>query len=221
MTDFNEFVKIRRMYAALLPEWMENYAASGNMCHDPYFMDWQLTPIESDVWRDIRGSGLPFYPQVPVMNYFLDFACPMLKIGIECDGKEWHSYEKDKARDARLANAGWMIFRIEGHECRRVVEPFEDCEDSDPYETMRLMEQYFMTTSEGVVRAINHTYFGTGQTGKYSRLMESTLHRHRSTPETYPRPNPIVYREDKGPQRMSDTLDDYFSLLMRRMERTA
>lgn len=75
--DWNKFLAIREAYALLLPEWMAEYEATGEMRQDPYFMDWDFTPIERNVWSDIREQGLPFYPQVPVLNYFLDFGCPI------------------------------------------------------------------------------------------------------------------------------------------------
>lgn len=154
-TPFRKFLAIRKAYAAVMPEWMDEYEATGSMQQDPYFMDWEFTPIEQNVWGDIRTMGVPFYPQVPALNYFLDFACPFLKIGIECDGKAWHDYELDKARDARLSADGWMIFRIEGHECKRVIEPWEESEYDDKSE---LIQQYFITTSEGVISAIKRRY---------------------------------------------------------------
>ena len=43
--------------------------------------------------------GLPFYPQYPIGKYFVDFADPVKKIVIECDGKKYHQdKEKDKRR---------------------------------------------------------------------------------------------------------------------------
>lgn len=183
MSDFEQFKRIRKAYAEIMPSWMRQYEATGEMRHDPYFMDWQFSPIEAHVWRDIRSAGIPFFPQVPALNYFLDFACPFLKIGIECDGKAWHDHDLDKARDARLAADGWMIFRIEGHECNRVIEPFSDLEED---EDQQLIYEYFMTTSEGVVAAIKHRYFGDESVGHYSHFIEAALFEHRSTPETSP-----------------------------------
>jgi len=39
-----------------------------------------MSPIEFNVWSDIRSNGLMFYPQFPVLNYFIDFADPIRKI---------------------------------------------------------------------------------------------------------------------------------------------
>lgn len=40
--------------------------------------DWYayMSPIEWNVWQDIRSYGLPLYPQVPCGKYFIDFADP-------------------------------------------------------------------------------------------------------------------------------------------------
>lgn len=216
MSDFKKFLAIRKAYAELLPEWMAEYEADGDMRQDPYFMDWDFSPIERHVWSDIRSLGLPFFPQVPVLNYFLDFACPMLKIGIECDGKAWHNHDMDKARDARLAAEGWMIFRIEGHECNRVVEPWTEYEEDDRAE---LVSQYFMQTSEGVMSAIKRRYFDDEQDDKYRFLIDSTLFEHRSTPETFPVRRRVVRSSE--PARFSEMLVKYFEKIQQRAKRAA
>jgi very-short-patch-repair endonuclease len=182
MSDFDQFLAIRKAYKKVMPQWLDEYEKTGEMRHDPYFMDWVFTPIEQAVWSDIRTIGIPFYPQVPVLNYFLDFANPFLKIGIECDGKAWHDHDLDKARDARLAAAGWTIFRIEGHECKRVVEPWSEIADE---QDDSLVYQFFLTTSEGILSAIKQTYFmdePSPYLDKYRYYIDSTLFEHRSTP---------------------------------------
>lgn len=180
MSRFDKFKEIRKEYAMRLPTWMAEYRACGDMCQDPYFMNWQFSPIEEYVWCDIRSIGVPFFPQFPALNYFLDFANPFLKIGIECDGKQWHDAERDRARDTRLVAAGWKIYRIEGHECKRVVVPWEE-EDKEKREEM--VRRYFMETSEGVIYAINECYFRDEPNGKYIDHISDTLGKHLSTPE--------------------------------------
>jgi very-short-patch-repair endonuclease len=212
MSDFDKFLAIRKAYAEILPVWMAEYEATGDMRQDPYFMDWDFTPIEQNVWSDIRGLGLPFYPQVPVLNYFVDFACPFLKIGIECDGKAWHKHDLDKARDARLAAAGWMIFRIEGHECKRVIEPFYESEYEELDE--QKIYHFFLTTSEGVMTAIKNRYFDENPTDKYSYFMDATLFEHRSTPETFPVRRKIA---NTDPVLLRISLAGYLDVLFSRM----
>jgi hypothetical protein len=178
MSDFAPFLEIRRLYAHVLPKWIAEYKASGRQLHDPYLMDWKFSPIERDVWCDIRCAGLPFYPQMPVLNYFLDFGNPFLKIGIECDGKEWHNAERDAARDARLSAAGWEIYRIPGHECRRSVdsEKLRDPERDD----RGTWERYFMDTSEGVIAAIGAQHFGAEIDETHALAVGQTLVKHQT-----------------------------------------
>lgn len=209
MSDFSKFLKIRKAYAEILPEWMAEYKSTGDMRQDPYFMDWEFTPIERNVWSDIRALGLPFYPQLPVLNYFLDFGCPFLKIGIECDGKAWHDYELDKERDARLADHGWMIFRIEGHECKRSIEPWIEFDGDDQAESIA---KYFLSTSEGVMSAIKRRYFNARENDKYSNFVDATLFNHMSTPEINPARRAI--RSPSNPVLMRDSLEGYIERIM-------
>lgn len=87
---------------------------------DPYMIaDWAMlfTPIEAAIWSDIRAYGLPFWPQFPVGKYIVDFADPVRKIALECDGAAYHDAEKDRKRDEALAKMGWVTYRIPGREC--------------------------------------------------------------------------------------------------------
>lgn len=87
---------------------------------DPYAWDVfiKLTPIEQSLWSDIRNANVVMYPQYPVGKYFVDFANPVAKVAIECDGKAYHlDKEKDAARDADLNSKGWTVYRITGREC--------------------------------------------------------------------------------------------------------
>ena len=41
------------------------------------------------------------------------------KVVIECDGEAYHrDKEKDRARDKKLREAGWSVYRISGKDCR-------------------------------------------------------------------------------------------------------
>ena len=76
-----------------------------------------LTPIEKNVYEYIVYYSLPLYPQYPVGNYFIDFADPVRKIGVEVDGRAWHKdREKDDTRQKELESLGWKILRIRGFE---------------------------------------------------------------------------------------------------------
>jgi very-short-patch-repair endonuclease len=89
----------------------------------PYkYFDWMkiLTPIEYNIWQDIRNQCEFFYPQFPVGPYFIDFADPVNKIGIEVDSAKWHSspesQKSDKLRETALNSMGWSISRIWGRD---------------------------------------------------------------------------------------------------------
>src|SRR3990167_9683263 len=96
---------------------------------DVYGGDWtswlNFTPIEENVWHDIRYLGLPFVPQFPFGPYFIDFADPVKRIGIEVDGKEWHKDEvKDRERQNYLEKNGWEIIRIQGCQTYKTYEDY-------------------------------------------------------------------------------------------------
>lgn len=166
------FARIREYYRAELPKMMAEYERTGRVHFDPYRLDFtsDMTPIEAAVWSDIRCAGLPFLPQIPALNYFLDFADPFKKIAIECDGKQWHDAEKDAKRDARLADAGWLVYRIPGSECmrmrRRPIDLLSEHEQNGypTDEAIRMVRphaaEWFARTSEGIVEAIGIAHYG-------------------------------------------------------------
>ena len=75
---------------------------------DPYFLDWDIvqSPIEKVAWEVLRNTQFTFFPQVPLLNYFVDFADPIRRVVVELDGKDWHDAEKDSIRDQNLMQAG-------------------------------------------------------------------------------------------------------------------
>ena len=125
---------LRKIYSEFAP------SLSDGQRHSPYFIDWDgcLTPIEWDMWESIRILGLPFFPQYPVGRFFVDFADPLRRIAIECDGKAFHDKENDAKRDAELAGLGWRVWRFTGAECWRG----EDREDSAHQKLMYLAREY-------------------------------------------------------------------------------
>jgi hypothetical protein len=87
---------------------------------DPY--SWSecisLTPIEISMWSAIRDANLVMYPQYPIDRFFADFANPVAKVVIECDGKQFHTdKEKDSERDKKMNALGWHVYRISGADC--------------------------------------------------------------------------------------------------------
>lgn len=127
MTLNVRFAAIRHNYQR--KEGMVAAGLSGWFKDDPYeIADWLtiFTPIENSMWQDIRSRGLDLWPQLPVNRFFLDFANPIAKVAIECDGKQWHDAEKDAARDAILNRSGWSVFRVPGWKCNgRILDQDE------------------------------------------------------------------------------------------------
>jgi very-short-patch-repair endonuclease len=115
---FSRLSALRQFYKLADEEIFE--AGSEEWGIDPYEVDWiqVFTPIEYALWHDIRGAGCVFYPQYPVGRYFVDFANPVAKVAIECDGAKWHmDKEKDAERQREIESAGWVVYRITGSDC--------------------------------------------------------------------------------------------------------
>lgn len=157
----NKFDYFRKVYDYWLPKILE-YKGRGI---DPYFVNWvdYMTPIELQAWYSIRAYGLPLYPQVPVLNYFIDFANPYYKIGIELDGKDYHNCERDAIRDNNLYTAGWRIFRITGSEMMSLNYKTQcEIDESGKYtesEKERETIYWLIQTGDGILAALGHVYF--------------------------------------------------------------
>jgi len=107
-------------------------------------IQWEFSPIEDNVWGNIRYLGIPLYPEFPVGPYFIDFADPKKKIGIEVDSIKWHKDKsKDMVKDKYLRSCGWNIYRIPSHMTYKTREDFID-EDGNVN-----LEDYVFESSEG------------------------------------------------------------------------
>lgn len=96
-----------------------------------------MTPIERWLWSDIRQANAVMYPQYPVAGVFVDFANPVAKVAIECDGQNFHTdKKKDAERDAMLGKLGWIVYRISGSDC---MKDFDE-DEMEPSPGMRLMK---------------------------------------------------------------------------------
>lgn len=178
---------IRETYKGKIDEIM---SSGVNGC-SPYFLDWEsiFTPIEEYAWAAIRGVGFcPMYPQFPVKNYFIDFANPILKVGLECDGKDWHDKEKDRERDMELASDGWEIYRVSGSECYMSLPSPEQiqqrvsedgvCFDYDFGHDGSDIADWFHNTVDGVVRSISNIYFRPNNGAIFYSYSLSSLEEH-------------------------------------------
>lgn len=126
--------------------------------------EWPLlmTPIERVVWRHVRTMGMALWPQFPVGSKVVDFGNPVLRVALECDGREYHHWGEDDHRDAELALMGWSVFHIPGSWC--VAE--EDIEDIDK--------------PEGEAADDNAWFWGdeTPEARKWRRMLELTANRN-------------------------------------------
>lgn len=133
---------------------------------NPYPLNWFaiFTPIEREAWQDIRAFGMLLCPQYPVGRYFIDFADPQLKIGIECDGADWHDPDKDQARDRELLALGWQIFRVSGSDCKRIIEPdwealsYQVSEDPD-FDPRPEVIRWLESTTAGLLRCLQTAFY--------------------------------------------------------------
>lgn len=97
-----------------------NSAPAHRWAMSPYVIDWTklFSPIEYMLWCEIRNAGAILYPQYPIGRYFADFANPVARVVIECDGKDFHTdWRADEERQAILERRGWTVYRITGSAC--------------------------------------------------------------------------------------------------------
>lgn len=154
-SDYFEMLKgVREAY---IQNW------NGRRRQDPYkFGDWfrYLTPIERNVWNDIRYLGLPFYPQFPVGKYYIDFADPFEKIALEIDGKI-HQEQEVALRDAEktkfLNSKGWKVIRIPGWKTYRHKDRYA-YEEQNEYGDW-LSPEYETETAEAILEEIQRRMY--------------------------------------------------------------
>lgn len=79
------------------------------------------TPLEKLVADLLRAPGLPPFVRehrvvVGQSVFYVDFAVPSLRIGVEADGRRWHTdapaFERDRRRHNALTQAGWRVLRV-------------------------------------------------------------------------------------------------------------
>ncbi|MBI1450910.1 MULTISPECIES: endonuclease domain-containing protein [Acinetobacter] len=66
--------------------------------------------------RNKQILGLQFYRQKPILNFIVDFYCPVANLVIECDGGQHFTdegLEADRARDETLAQLGLKVLRFD------------------------------------------------------------------------------------------------------------
>jgi hypothetical protein len=174
---------IRACYKHNLPVITDAAKARKRGRIDPYFLDWlqYFTPIEKQAWYSIRAIGVPLYPQFPALDYFIDFANPYYKIGLELDGKDFHDRKRDKIRDQRLFDEeGWRIFRATGKESAaafKSADEFESWQEGTT-EYKEAVGHWLCDTADGLIRSIDLVYF-SDQPDAYGGLCWESLLYHR------------------------------------------
>lgn len=112
------YAALQALYRGIWPEVKKTPAHRWTI--DPNLIDWSgyFSPIEAAVWGEIRAEGAVLYPQHPVGRFFVDFGNPRARVGIECDGKQWHTDKaKDAARQKEIEAYGWRVYRLTGRQC--------------------------------------------------------------------------------------------------------
>lgn len=78
-----------------------------------------MTDAEKRLWSKLRAKqilGLQFYRQKPLLNFIVDFYCPVANLVIECDGGQHYTaegLEADRMRDQALAQLGLIVLRFD------------------------------------------------------------------------------------------------------------
>lgn len=156
----NTLSEIRNIYQEYaFKEIQEKYPAT----IDPYFFDWNkiLTDVEKLIWEDIRRLCLPFYPKVPIGRYFVDFADPIKKIGIEVDDmKSNRDVIIDEKRESELHESGWILISIDRDLCFKSKEDFilRGVKYNKEDYTINF-SKYLNYTSEGILLSLRNRYY--------------------------------------------------------------
>ncbi len=99
-----------------------------------------MTDAESLLWSRLRRKqilGVQFYRQKPLLNFIVDFYCPIAKLVIECDGGQHYTAEgldADQNRDHTLNELGLIVLRFSN---RQILAET----DAVVYEIYRMVRQ--------------------------------------------------------------------------------
>lgn len=123
-----------------------------------------MNPAERDFYMQyISIGGIALYPLYFAGGYFLDFANPGLKLGIEIDGKNFHDAEKDLVRDSDLGELGWIILRMTAVDVLKGQKYLSDIENEFAYqdnnEQQDSIKSFFESGSIGLLYALRALFF--------------------------------------------------------------
>ena len=99
-----------------------NHNASAKTFENARFLKKAMTPAESLLWRNLRGSrlnGLKFRRQHPIKTYILDFYCHEKQLAIEIDGDIHNKPENriyDEVRTKELHDLNIQVIRFSNQE---------------------------------------------------------------------------------------------------------
>jgi very-short-patch-repair endonuclease len=133
--SWEERINIRKIY--------EELDESDIGRNDPYMIDLKFSPIEYQMWYSIRirNKTRYFRPEYPIGKYFADFADPIHKIVIECDGKEFHTdIEKDRIRQNEIEEMGWIVLRFNA---KQILSNIHDGQLLNLFESGKIDEDEF------------------------------------------------------------------------------
>ncbi|KGO93181.1 hypothetical protein Q766_07670 [Flavobacterium subsaxonicum WB 4.1-42 = DSM 21790] len=171
--DFNQLENITDKWGFFRQIYMENISGILQTSENDirkwdqaYLIDWlrHFSPIEKSAWNSIRGiGGIVLYPQFPVFNFFIDFANPYLKIGLELDGKDYHDPVKDLEKDKKLGRLGWKIFRVTGKEANADYLTNNELDERGitGLQKKEAIEHWILNTCDGLLTAVKYWYFST------------------------------------------------------------
>lgn len=74
------------------------------------------SPMERELYKELRDFGIIPVMQYKIGNYFLDFAIPDIRIGIEYDGAQHMDEDamgKDNSRTDVINGQGWNVYRVQ------------------------------------------------------------------------------------------------------------
>ncbi len=87
-----------------------------------------ISSIEKKMKALLDNLCIEYAQQLPIRQYFVDFAIEKEKICIECDGHYWHT-EKTKERDAKrqleIESLGWTVIRFGEDEINKSIHTVE------------------------------------------------------------------------------------------------
>lgn len=168
-----DFKRITEHYESLTPFIFSQAEKNKRFWVSPYsrHIDWipMFSPIEMQTWFALRGFGhCPLYPQYPVGRSFADFGNPVVKVALECDGKEWHTNKrKDKIRDITFESKGWTTYRISGSDCFKTEEKYDELDYLGETESFEVLSNFYKNTIEGLIKSIAMFHFGYKTYNRY------------------------------------------------------